>query len=57
MKFECRPKDEMIVIKEEKENPMYHLYCEDEIENGILIILNEEQARDLKEQLIRRDEL
>jgi len=58
MKIEVRPPEGMIVICElGKEVNMYHIYCDDGLENGINIILTVEQAKDLKEQLNKRDEL
>ena len=46
MNIEIRPSDGICVIGEEcSDCMMFHLYCEDESENGICIILTEEQMR------------
>ena len=52
MKIEVRPPDGVIVIGEQcKECMMFHLYCEDSMENGFNIILTESQILDFIKKL------
>ncbi len=58
MKIEVRPPDGVMIIGEQcKECMMFHLYCEDALENGFNIILTNEQILDLKKSLNRRSDI
>jgi len=58
MKIEVRPPEGVMVIGEKlRETTMFHLYCDDGLENGILIILTKEQMQELKNDINRREDI
>ena len=58
MKIEVRPPEGVMIIGEKlREYTMFHLYCDDGLENGILIILTKEQMQTLKKDINNRKEL
>ena len=58
MKIEVRPPEGVMISGEQlKECMMFHLYCDDGLENGIDIILTEKQMKELKEEINRRSDI
>jgi len=58
MKIEIRPPDGIIIIGEHlKECMIFHLYCDDGLENGIDIILTEKQMEDLKKEINKHSDI
>jgi len=58
MQIEVRPPDGVMVIGEQlKECMIFHLFCDDGLENGILIILTEQQMKDLKNDINKRSDI
>ena len=58
MKIEIRPPDGVMIIGDiHKDYRMFHLFCDDGLENGIDIILSQKQMSDLKKNINQRDDI